>query len=126
MFTKTQSQQIPRKEIEHQLDIEKKTIVSCPTPKCEGIVKPKVIFFGEALKDEVLSAVRKALAECDLLLIMGTSLLVAPANKLPEICFDRKTPCVMMNMEPTDLDQHCDVVVHGPCGKALAPFLKKD
>jgi len=54
-------------------------IVHCPT--CEGLLKPDIVFFGEAV-----NAYEKAeamVSECDLLLVLGSSLNVSPASMLP-------------------------------------------
>jgi len=52
--------------------------------ECGGIVKPDIVFFGEAVKDfnEALEAVERA----DMLLVLGSSLAVAPASILPFYC----------------------------------------
>lgn len=59
----------------------RKPIVSCPA--CGGIVKPDVVFFGEAVRrfDEAVALVE----ECDLLLVLGSSLTVYPAALLPRM-----------------------------------------
>ena len=47
-----------------------------------GLVKPDVVFFGEQLPPNFLSSASEDLARCDLLLVVGTSLAVAPFNDL--------------------------------------------
>lgn len=49
---------------------------------CNGIVKPDIVFFGEDLPRKFYTLPRKDLAECDLLIIMGTSLEVQPFASL--------------------------------------------
>jgi NAD-dependent deacetylase sirtuin 2 len=47
-------------------------------PQCEGLVKPDILFFGEPLNSQVIHRVNEDFPECDLLIVMGTSLSVAP------------------------------------------------
>lgn len=90
-----------------------------PVPRCKHCAAPLrfgTIAFGEALNSSVLEAARKAMRECDLLLVMGTSLVVQPANKLPEICLDAGIPVVLLNLGPTPLDNVVDLHISGKCG----------
>ena len=58
--------------------------------KCGGPVKPKIIFYGEELSKSFLKVLKEAKNKCDLLIVMGTALGVAPfnqmVNKLDDIC----------------------------------------
>jgi NAD-dependent deacetylase len=56
-------------------------IVSCP--RCDGVVKPNVVFFGEAVRD--FDEAAEMVAGCDLLLVLGSSLAVYPAALLPQM-----------------------------------------
>ena len=49
------------------------------------IVKPNITFFGESMPDEFLTNYTKDFMECDLLLVMGSSLKVGPFNALPSL-----------------------------------------
>ena len=54
-------------------------------PKCDrcgGVVRPDVVLFGESLPERFWSCARQDFPECDLLLVLGTSLVVAPFNSL--------------------------------------------
>jgi len=53
-----------------------------PRCTCEGVIKPDVVFFGEAVHD--LERAAAMVARCDLLLVLGSSLMVYPAAILPE------------------------------------------
>jgi NAD-dependent deacetylase sirtuin 2 len=57
----------------------KKAIFDDVIPRCEAcraLVKPDIVFFGENLPDKFHQSVRTDFAACDLLIIMGTSLVV--------------------------------------------------
>ncbi|XP_044163473.1 NAD-dependent protein deacetylase sirtuin-2-like [Acropora millepora] len=67
-------------------------------PECNGIVKPDIVFFGESLPERFHKCVKKDMSDCDLLIVMGTSLVVQPfaslVDRVPET-----TPRLLINME---------------------------
>lgn len=50
--------------------------------KCNGVVKPDIVFFGENLPSRFFSCVEKDFPKCDLLIILGSSLAVQPFASL--------------------------------------------
>ncbi|RNA26308.1 NAD-dependent deacetylase sirtuin-2 isoform X1 [Brachionus plicatilis] len=69
------------KWMKDKLDIE--SILYCEKEECSGgLVKPDIVFFGECLPTEFLNF-RQDFSECDCLIVMGTSLKVAPFSRLP-------------------------------------------
>ncbi len=54
-------------------------------PKCGGVLKPNVILFGEQLPYRELQGAQDAARQADLMLVIGSSLEVAPASDLPLI-----------------------------------------
>lgn len=63
--------------------------------ECTGLVKPDVVFFGESLPKEFAEAI-DLVGEADLVVIMGTSLVVFPFAMLSQM-IDEKTPLVLIN-----------------------------
>lgn len=57
-------------------------VPSCTAEECKGVVKPDIVFFGEALPPKFFSSMKNDFPECDLLIIMGTSLVVQPFASL--------------------------------------------
>lgn len=83
--------------------------ISCKT----SWIKPDITFFGESLPDkffEVFSS--DALAKCDLLIIIGTSLQVSPANKIP-MRVPNDCPRLLINREPAGLSQDIWSILNG-------------
>jgi NAD-dependent deacetylase len=78
---------------------------------CRGILKPNVILFGEAIPYQTLQDVRRVSRECDVMIVTGSSLKVAPAADLPVIAHAHGARLVLINHEPTDLDDRADVVI---------------
>ncbi|XP_071161601.1 NAD-dependent protein deacetylase sirtuin-2-like isoform X2 [Mytilus edulis] len=62
--------------------IMKPSIPKCEAEGCEGVVKPDIVFFGESLPHRFLQCMSEDFGKCDLLIIMGTSLLVQPFASL--------------------------------------------
>jgi len=92
-------------------------------PSCGGYIKTATISFGQAMPD---AAVRRAqdLAQCcDLLVSIGSSLVVWPAAGLPLLAKRSGAMLVIINREPTDFDDLADLVVREDIGTVLEPFV---
>ncbi|XP_058467794.1 NAD-dependent protein deacetylase Sirt2-like [Malaya genurostris] len=74
----------------YSLDFVKEKIFAdeIPTCICGGVIKPDIVFFGEGLPEKFHLLPQKDFAECDLLIIMGTSLTVQPFASLVEYVTD--------------------------------------
>ncbi|CAE6397113.1 unnamed protein product [Rhizoctonia solani] len=93
-------------------------IPKCKNPKCGGLVKPDIVFFGESLPQKFHDSVH-TLPFADLALVIGTSLTVHPFARLPEMVSDR-CPRALLNMEPAGNFGRADDVVHlAPCDDAV-------
>ena len=81
-------------------------------PKCEcgGIIKPKVVLYGEMLDDDTVSGSIKILKECDTLIVAGTSLTVYPASGM--IDYFRGKNLVIINRDVTSSDYKATLVIH--------------
>lgn len=82
-----------------------------PHCHCGGVYKPDITFFGEMLPEYDWNASVRAMSEADLLLVLGTSLVVYPAASLPGFRH-LNTKLVIINREPTPLDREADLVIH--------------
>lgn len=87
--------------------------------RCRGLVKGGSVMFGERVSPEILQASLCALLASDLLLVLGTSLAVAPASDLVRWARDAGIPVAIINATPTRYDQHADVTVNADVGVAL-------
>jgi NAD-dependent histone deacetylase SIR2 len=61
--------------------IKKGEVMRCGMNGCNGPVKPNLIFFGESLPQDFYSKLEMA-GDCDLMIVIGTALAVAPFNML--------------------------------------------
>ncbi len=90
---------------------------SCPD--CGGIMKHATISFGQSLPSDVLEAASKASRRAELFLAMGSSLVVHPAASLPAMAREQGARLVIINRDPTPLDDQADAVVHASIGETL-------
>jgi len=106
-----------KEQIYRKLKREKKHGPSCDF--CAAPLKPSVVLFGEGLpRFEKYQS--QALAEkADVMLIAGSSLSVAPVCDLPLYTLREKGKLIIVNDQPTDLDEKAEVVIHHKIGRVL-------
>lgn len=111
-----------KKEFEFN-EVETRT-VKFPMCNCGGLIKPKVVLFGESLPSGILNAAVAASHNCDCFLMIGSSLLVSPANFLPAIAKQGGAKVIFINRDHTPLDDIADVFLQGSGGKILSEIIK--
>jgi NAD-dependent deacetylase len=92
-------------------------------PSCGGILKPTTVAFGQPVPPKRLERARELAAECDLCLIIGSSLAVYPAAYVPHWARKAGAALAILNAEPTRLDELCSVVVHARAAETLELIL---
>jgi NAD-dependent deacetylase len=87
--------------------------------KCRGMLKPNAIFFGEPLESQTLEAADEMLEDCDLLLVLGSSLVVFPVAWYPSRVLSAGAKLAVINIQETDMDSDAEVVIHEKIGDVL-------
>jgi NAD-dependent deacetylase len=90
-----------------------------PRCTCGGMLRPGVVWFGEALPTQVWRAAEAAARSCDLLLVIGTSALVYPAAGLAHLAKSSGARIVEINLAETPLSREIDEFLLGPSGELL-------
>ena len=90
---------------------------------CGGILKAATISFGQAMPQEPMRRARDLAAECDLFLVLGSSLVVYPAAAFPLFAKENGARLAIVNRDPTPLDKAADLVIHAEIGSVLQHFL---
>ena len=90
-----------------------------PRCACGGIVKPDVILFGEMLPWGVLMEAEAEARACDVMLVAGSSLEVAPAANLPFVAHQNGAKLIVVNLQATPADAFADAVIHDDVAVAL-------
>lgn len=88
-------------------------------PQCGGFLKSATILFGQRVPARELTRAKEICEECDLFLVIGSSLKVTPASTLPRLALKRNVPLIIVNLQPTTLDAHADVAIHEKAGIIL-------
>lgn len=90
-----------------------------PCTVCGGVIKTATISFGQALPPDVLNQSIQATGNCDLFVVIGSSLQVYPAASLPEMAKSIGATLVILNREPTPFDRIADLVLNEEIGPTL-------
>jgi len=83
---------------------------------CRGMLKPNAIFFGEPLESKVLADADDMIKGCDLLIVLGSSLLVFPVAWYPRKAISMGSKLAIINIQETDMDSMAEVVIHDKIG----------
>jgi len=100
------------------LDFSRFSIPHCP--RCAGMLKPDVVFFGESVPRERVDAGMQAMNEADAMLVVGSSLMVFSGYRFAAAASRAGKPVAAVNMGHTRADPLLSLKVEQPCGEALA------
>ncbi|MEJ8847249.1 NAD-dependent protein deacetylase [Variovorax rhizosphaerae] len=89
-------------------------------PLCGGVLKPDVVFFGESVPVQRVSDARAALAECDAVLVAGSSLMVYSGYRFVQAAAATGKPVAAVNLGRTRADDLLTLKVQRSVGEALA------
>jgi len=90
-----------------------------PICKCGNILRPDVVWFGESLPQDVWQKAMILANQCDLMIIVGTSLVVSPANTLPIYAKQSHATLIEINPEITEMSSEMDLVVRDTGANSL-------
>jgi NAD-dependent deacetylase len=88
-------------------------------PLCGSLLRPDVVWFGEAMPGEALEAAWSAAESCNIFLSIGTSTIVEPAASLPFMASECGAIVVEINPQPTPLSRIASYSLRGPAGEIL-------
>lgn len=88
-------------------------------PNCTGILRPDVVWFGEALPQQAFSEASAAITGADIVIVAGTSNLVYPAAALLLEALRLGKTVVEINPERTPLSSQADYFIQAPASVAL-------
>jgi len=91
--------------------------------RCDGDLRPDVVWFGESLPADNLTRAIRAVRNCELFLTIGTSGMVQPAASLPYEALARDIPVLEINPQPTPFTPHATWVIQGRSGVNLPRLL---
>jgi NAD-dependent deacetylase len=106
--------------------MEKKRHEYLPACECGKILKPDIVFFGEGIPEEALNLSFNLASNAGVLLIIGTSAQVSPANTIPVVASKNHAAIIEINKERTWLtEQLTDIFLEGSAGDIVTGLVKE-
>ncbi len=109
------------KEIEERLERDEEVRCECGSYH----VKPRVVFFGEALPKDVLSEAMEEAEKADVFVVVGSSLVVYPAAYLPMIARRNRAKLILVNASSIEAEKIFDVIIYGKAGEVMPKIVEK-
>jgi NAD-dependent deacetylase len=111
----------PRSEVQARLDVEM-------PPRCKvcggTFLKPTVVLFGEPLPQEAIQQALALARQADVMLVVGSSLVVRPAADIPLVALRSGAQLIVINAEATPFDALASVVIRGKSGEVLPEIVE--
>jgi len=92
---------------------------------CHGILKPDAVFFGEALPQKTLNDAIQRSRNCDLFIVIGSTLVVYPAAYMPAYAKESGAKLVIVNLGSTPIDSQATVLIDGKAGEIMEKVMEK-
>jgi NAD-dependent deacetylase len=92
--------------------------------RCGGPLKPNVVLFEDMMPDDTWQHAVQAARECDVMLVVGSSLQVTPAAYLPQEALDGGARLIVVNRETTPYDRWAAAAIHGEAGAVLPALVR--
>lgn len=92
--------------------------------ECGGVLKPNAVFFGEALPVTPWERSVELSRGADLFVAIGSSLLVSPANTLPDLAIRAGSKIIVLNNAPTPFDGEAELIVREQIGEFSSAVMK--
>lgn len=112
----------PFEQIKVRLD-EGEEIPDCKV--CHGILKPDAVFFGELLPEKVLREAADRSRNCDLFIVIGSTLVVYPAAYMPLYATRSGAKLVIINLSSTPMDQQATVLIKAKAGETMSKVVER-
>jgi NAD-dependent deacetylase len=87
---------------------------------CGGMIKTATISFGQAMPEDEMQRAEAAALSADLIITLGSSLVVWPAAGFPVMAKRNGARLVIVNREPTDQDAIADLVINAEIGATMS------
>ena len=108
-----------------QYEAEEKKDENPPKCECENVLKPDVIFFGEAIPEEAMRRSFELASSAEALLVVGTSAAVSPVNTIPSVAKENSAKIIEVNKEKTHLtDSLTDIFFQGSAGEIIPQIVE--
>lgn len=93
-------------------------------PKCEGPLKPDIVFFGDNVPKQRVEQVRSEVSDSDAIFVLGSSLTVYSSYRIILQAKEENKSVAILNIGPTRADNIVDIKVSTKCGDILPELCK--
>jgi len=93
--------------------------------ECQGMLKPDAVLFGEQLPAEVLQEASQRSSDCDLFIVVGSTLIVYPAAYMPIYAVRGGARLIIINLSDTPLDAQAAVLIRAKAGEAMSKIVDR-
>jgi len=93
--------------------------------ECHGMLKPNAVLFGEQLPQEVLQEASQRSSDCDLFIVVGSTLIVYPAAYMPIYAVQGGARLIIINLSFTPLDAQAAVLIRAKAGEAMSKIVER-
>ena len=94
-------------------------------PDCQGILKPDAVFFGESLPQETLQEAIRHSRNCDLFIVIGSTLVIYPAAYIPNYAAEAGAKLAIVNLTPTPFDHYATIIIRQKAGDTMSKVMEK-
>jgi NAD-dependent deacetylase len=94
-------------------------------PVCQSTMVPNVVDFGQSLPQKDLAEAISHSQDCDLFIVVGSSLVVYPAADMPRIAVESGAKLVIINQGETPLDEYAHLRFQEAIGQVLPPAIEE-
>jgi NAD-dependent SIR2 family protein deacetylase len=91
-----------------------------PCERCDGVLKPAVVFFGESVPPPKVTYAMRRVDEADAMLVVGSSLTVWSGYRFVKRAAERNIPVAIVNIGPTRADDLATLKIEANCGEVLS------
>lgn len=89
-------------------------------PHCDSPLRTETVMFNQSLPEGSFAASVQAVADSHLLFVIGSTLIVEPANSLPSVALRMGVPVIIINFDETQYDEYATALVREPAGEFFA------
>ena len=107
-----------RDELQQQLEAQE-DVQPPACPVCQGPLKDATISFGQAMPEKEMAAASQKAQDCDLMIMLGSSLVVYPAAYIPQQAHQAGAKLIIINLDPTPFDHLAAVAIQARTGEVL-------
>ena len=93
--------------------------------QCQGMLKPDAVLFGEQLPAAVLQEASQRSSDCDLFIVVGSTLVVYPAAYMPIYAVRGGAKLIIVNLSDTPMDAEAAVLIRAKAGEAMSQIVER-